>query len=214
MQETSDSGHSNKNCENDSQRAQRRNDQKFFSNRLETPVCSDCARAGRCKGPGCVDPSSKFSTSIEIFNLAQKYINLDVSIDSRKSFAIETPEISEGLTIKTISSLARNFQSRSKISISTSNRFPHKNRAAVGGSLEKFILARNFQSRSKSRLFFLIFGPSGKLYSKVDSRNSSQRNANLGDAQSRPKRTSTHEWVHEWHHEWAHEIAHGRTHEG
>ena len=40
------------------------------------------------------------------------------------------------------------------------SRFPHKNRAAVGGSLENFILDRNFQSRSKSRIF-LIFGPSG-----------------------------------------------------
>ena len=29
----------------------------------------------------------------------------------------------------------------------------------------------------------------------------------LGDAQSRRKRTSTHEWVHEWHYEWAHEWA-------
>ena len=37
---------------------------------------------------------------------------------------------------------------------------PQKNRAAVGGSLENFILDRNFQSRSKSRNF-LIFGPSG-----------------------------------------------------
>ena len=41
------------------------------------------------------------------------------------------------------------------------SRFPHKKkRAAVGGSLENFILDRNFQSRSKSRIF-LIFGPSG-----------------------------------------------------
>ena len=40
------------------------------------------------------------------------------------------------------------------------SRFPHKKRAAVGGSLENFILDRNFQSRSKSRVF-LIFGPSG-----------------------------------------------------
>ena len=56
-------------------------------------------------------------------------------------------------------SLARNFQSRSKISISTS-RFPHKNRAAVGGSLENFTLARNYQSCSKSRIC-LFFGPSG-----------------------------------------------------
>ena len=40
------------------------------------------------------------------------------------------------------------------------SRFPTKNRAAVGGSLENFILDRNFQSRSKSRIF-LIFGPSG-----------------------------------------------------
>ena len=38
--------------------------------------------------------------------------------------------------------------------------FPQRNRAAVGGSLESYILARNFQSRSKSRIF-LIFGPSG-----------------------------------------------------
>ena len=38
---------------------------------------------------------------------------------------------------------------------------PQKNRAAVGGSLENFILARNFQSHSKSQLF-LIIGPSGK----------------------------------------------------
>ena len=56
--------------------------------------------------------------------------------------------------------LDRNFQSRSKISISTS-RFPHKKRAAVGGSLEIFILARNFQSRSKSRTFWSL-GPLGK----------------------------------------------------
>ena len=55
--------------------------------------------------------------------------------------------------------LDRNFWSRSKISISTS-RFPHKNRAAVGGSLENFILARNFQSRSKSRIFWSL-GPLG-----------------------------------------------------
>ena len=40
---------------------------------------------------------------------------------------------------------------------------PTKNRAAVGGSLENFILDRNFQSRSKSRIF-LIFGPSGRYY--------------------------------------------------
>ena len=32
--------------------------------------------------------------------------------------------------------------------------FPPKNRAAVGGSLENFILDQNFQSRSKSRFFF------------------------------------------------------------
>ena len=43
--------------------------------------------------------------------------------------------------------------------------FPHKNRAAVGGSLENFILDRNFQSRSKSRIF-LIFGPSGHFLSR------------------------------------------------
>ena len=60
----------------------------------------------------------------------------------------------------------RNFRSRSKISISTS-RFSHKNRAAVGGSLENFILARNFQSRSKSRIF-LIFGPSGSFKNRRD----------------------------------------------
>ena len=42
---------------------------------------------------------------------------------------------------------------------------PHKNRAAVGGSLENFILDRNFQSRSKSQIS-LIFGPSGKLISE------------------------------------------------
>ena len=30
----------------------------------------------------------------------------------------------------------------------------------------------------------------------------------MGDAQSRPKRTSTHKWVHEWHREWAHEWTH------
>ena len=44
----------------------------------------------------------------------------------------------------------------------------------------------------------------------------------MGDAQSRRKLTSTHEWVHKWHHEWthecaheiAHESAHDRTHEG
>ena len=71
----------------------------------------------------------------------------------------------EGPTIKKIQSrskfsisikifdLARKFQSRRL-------EFPAKNRAAVGGSLENFILARNFQSRSKSRIF-LIFGPSG-----------------------------------------------------
>ena len=65
----------------------------------------------------------------------------------------------EGPTIKKI-------QSRSKFSISIeifslarkcqSRRLeiPTKNRAAVGGSLENFILARNFQSRSKSRFFF------------------------------------------------------------
>ena len=40
----------------------------------------------------------------------------------------------------------KKIQSRLKFSISTS-RFPHKKRAAVGGSLENFILARNFQSR-------------------------------------------------------------------
>ena len=34
-----------------------------------------------------------------------------------------------------------------------------------------------------------------------------------GDAQSRRKRTSTHEWVHEWHHEWAHEWTHKCAHE-
>ena len=37
---------------------------------------------------------------------------------------------------------------------------PTKNRAAVGGWLENFILARNLQSRSKYRIF-LIFGLSG-----------------------------------------------------
>ena len=48
----------------------------------------------------------------------------------------------------------------------------------------------------------------------------------MGDAQSRRKRTLTHEWVHEWHHEWtrewthecaheiSHESSHDRTHEG
>ena len=62
--------------------------------------------------------------------------------------------------------LARNFQSRSKILISleilmSTSRFPTKDRAAVGGSLENSILARNFQSRSKSR-FFWSLGPLGK----------------------------------------------------
>ena len=52
-----------------------------------------------------------------------------------------------------ISALARKFQSRCLD-------FPTKNRAAVCGSLENFILDRNVQSRSKSRIF-LIFGPSG-----------------------------------------------------
>ena len=73
--------------------------------------------------------------------------------------------IPEGPTIKKIQSrskfsipieicnLARKFQSRGLD-------FPTENGAAVGGSLENFILARNFQSRSKSRIF-LIFGPSG-----------------------------------------------------
>ena len=68
----------------------------------------------------------------------------------------------EGPTIKKIRSrskfsisikifdLARKFQSRLLD-------FPTKNRAAVGGSLENFILARNFQFRSKPRIF-LIFG--------------------------------------------------------
>ena len=64
--------------------------------------------------------------------------------------------------------LHRNFQSRSKclillkifnLDVSIS---PTKNRAAVGGSLESFILDRNFQSRSNSRIF-LIFGPSWNL---------------------------------------------------
>ena len=61
----------------------------------------------------------------------------------------------------------RNFWSRSKFLISLENFnldvsiSPQKNRAAVGGSLEKFILARNLQSRSRTRIF-LIFGPSGK----------------------------------------------------
>ena len=75
------------------------------------------------------------------------------------------PRIPEGPTIKKklirskflipieIFDLARKFQSRRLD-------FPTKNRAAVGGSLENFILARNFQSRSKSRMF-LIFGPTG-----------------------------------------------------
>ena len=58
-----------------------------------------------------------------------------------------------------ILNLARKFQSR-RLDI------PTKNRAAVGGSLKIFILARNFQSRSKSR-FFLIFGPSGKLFAPL-----------------------------------------------
>ena len=62
----------------------------------------------------------------------------------------------------------RNLWSRSKFLISLENFnldvsiSPQKNRAAVGGSLENFILARNFQSRSKSRIF-LIFGPSGEF---------------------------------------------------
>ena len=47
----------------------------------------------------------------------------------------------EGPTIKK-NNLARNFQYHSKISISTS-RLAHKNRAAVGGSLEVFNLARH-----------------------------------------------------------------------
>ena len=80
-------------------------------------------------------------------------------------FGGSDPMLPEGPTIKKIWSrskflisieildLARKFQSRRLD-------FPTKNRAAVGGSLENFILARNFQSRSKSRIF-LIFGPSG-----------------------------------------------------
>ena len=52
--------------------------------------------------------------------------------------------------------LDRNVQSR-RLDFPTK-----KNRAAVDGSLENFILARNFQSRLKSRSF-LIFGPSGVL---------------------------------------------------
>ena len=83
-------------------------------------------------------------------------------------FAIALASYPEGPTIKKI-------RSRSKFSISIeifnlarkfqSGRLdfpppPHENRAAVGGSLEHFILDRNFQSRSKSRIF-LIFGSSG-----------------------------------------------------
>ena len=66
-----------------------------------------------------------------------KKIDLDRNFQSRSQFF----------------DLARKFQSRRLD-------FPTKNRAAVGGSLENFILDRNFQSRSKSRIF-LIFGPSG-----------------------------------------------------
>ena len=48
------------------------------------------------------------------------------------------------------------------------------------------------------------------------------RPQNVGDGQSRRKRTSAHEWVHEWAHEWTHECAHeiayenahDMTHEG
>ena len=77
---------------------------------------------------------------------------------------VTTPE---GPTIKKIQSrskfsisieffnLARKFQSRRLD-------FSAKNRAAVGGLLENYILARNFQPRSKSRIF-LIFGPSGTV---------------------------------------------------
>ena len=69
------------------------------------------------------------------------------------------PNDQKNLISLEIFNLDRNFWSHSKISNSTS-RFPHKNRAAVGGSLENFILARSFQSRSISRNV-LIFGPSG-----------------------------------------------------
>ena len=69
----------------------------------------------------------------------------DKKIQSRSKFSISIE----------ILNLARTCQSRRL-------EFPTKNRAAVGGSLENFILARNFQSRSKSRIV-LIFGPSGIL---------------------------------------------------
>ena len=41
----------------------------------------------------------------------------------------------------------------------------------------------------------------------------SGQDAHLGEAQSRRKPTSTHEWHYEWHHEWAHEWTHEWTHE-
>ena len=65
-------------------------------------------RAQRAERSTKIQSRSKFSISIEIFNLALK------------------------------------FQSRGLD-------FPTKNRAAVGGSLENFILARNFQSLGKNQ---------------------------------------------------------------
>ena len=81
-----------------------------------------------------------------------------VSKKSRK--VSEKHHFAEGPTIKRIQSRSKfsisieRIQSRSKFSISTS-RFPHKNRAAVGGSLEIFIPISLEISN------FLIFGPSG-----------------------------------------------------
>ena len=62
---------------------------------------------------------SKFSISIDIFNLARKF----------QSRRLDFP--------------------------------PQKGRAAVGGSLENYMLARNLQSRSKSQMFFWSLGPLG-----------------------------------------------------
>ena len=61
----------------------------------------------------------------------------------------------KGPTIKKIQSRS-NFLISLKKFQSRRLEFPIKNRAAVSGSLEDFILARNFQSRSKSQFFFYL----------------------------------------------------------
>ena len=115
---------------------------------------SSCWSSFACNGIVCLIRSSSVDCKQRSSTVSKKAPT--VSRKASPLFRISDPE---GPTIKINKSC-----SKLSISIEISNLarkclsrrldFPTKNRAAMGGSLENFILARNVQSRSKSRIFF------------------------------------------------------------